>query len=120
MINISEVLQGKNIMKTFKAYDDNEYVGKFFLDEAGNLRSTIDNVIIEERYQLWDILKLNFEEETKGIAIKVNKVEELKKASKPLIAFVNTYCSPHDLIMIQQGSIQIFNGEIGIPTRVFD
>lgn len=48
------------------------------------------------------------------------KMEELKKASKPLVDFVNKNCCPHDIIVIQQGNVQIFNGEMSIPTEILD
>ena len=48
------------------------------------------------------------------------KMKELEKASKPLVDFVNKYCCPHDIIIIQQGNVQIFNGEISIPTKILD
>lgn len=48
---------------------------------------------------------------------KMNKLEEV---SKPLIDFVNEYCCPHDIIVIQQGNVQIFNGEMSIPTKILD
>lgn len=49
-----------------------------------------------------------------------NKMKELEKASKPLVDFVNKNCCPHDIIVIQQGNIQIFNGEMSIPTEIPD
>ncbi|WP_346917178.1 hypothetical protein [Clostridium sp.] len=59
MINISEVLQGKNILKVYKVYGHNgEYVDKYWLDETGVLRSVSDSEILEERFQLWDIVNL--------------------------------------------------------------
>lgn len=48
------------------------------------------------------------------------KMKELEKASKPLVDFINKYCCPHDIIVIKQGYIQLFNGEIGIPTKILD
>ena len=48
------------------------------------------------------------------------KMKELEKASKPLVDFVNKECCPHDIIIIQQGNVQIFNGEISIPTKILD
>lgn len=49
-----------------------------------------------------------------------NKMKELEKASKPLVEFVNKNCCPHDIIIIQQGNVQIFNGEMSIPTEIPD
>ena len=47
-------------------------------------------------------------------------MEELEEASKPLVDFVNKCCCPHDIIIIQQGNVQIFNEEISIPTKILD
>lgn len=52
--------------------------------------------------------------------MKDKKMTELEKASKPLIDFINKNCCPHDIIIIQQGSVQILNGEMSIPTEIPD
>lgn len=64
MINISEVLQSKNFIKTYKVYGYNgKFIDKYLLDETGTLRSVSDGEIMEERFQLWDIVNIfKFEE----------------------------------------------------------
>lgn len=44
----------------------------------------------------------------------------LEEAAKPLVDFVNTQCCPHDMIVIQQGSVELFSGEISMPTPIPD
>ena len=51
---------------------------------------------------------------------KMDKIKELKKASESLIDFMNKYCCPHDVVIVQQGHIELLNGEIGIPTKILD
>lgn len=43
--------------------------------------------------------------------------EALKEAAKPLIEYVNKHCCPHDIIIVQQGSVELFNGEM---VHIFD
>lgn len=58
---------------------------------------------IEDREEAWE-------------ADSKKKMELLEEASKPLVEFVNKYCCPHDIIVVEQGHVSILNGEMHIPT----
>jgi hypothetical protein len=44
----------------------------------------------------------------------------LEEASKPMVDFVNQYCCPHDVVIIQQGTVALYSGECAFPTEVLD
>lgn len=48
------------------------------------------------------------------------KMTAFKEAVKPLEVFVNKYCCPHDIIVVQQGSAEFYSGEIVIPLKLLD
>lgn len=47
-----------------------------------------------------------------------DRLNALKEASEKMVAFVNQYCTPHDIIVISQGSVELYAGEVGIPTEL--
>ena len=48
------------------------------------------------------------------------RLEALVEIKKSLEDFINTWCCQHDILIIQQGNIQLFSGEISIPLEVLD
>lgn len=44
----------------------------------------------------------------------------LEKAAQPMVEFVNTYCCPHDIVVIQQGSVDLYSGQGAFPTIIPD
>ena len=43
--------------------------------------------------------------------------EELKDLAE---RYINTYCSPHDMIVIEQGRIRLLEGAFGRPMKILD
>lgn len=81
---------------------------------------TLSNMLISQYYRDFELIE-NIENIKINRQIKrENKMKELEKASKPLVEFMNQYCCPHDVIMVQQGHVELLNGEIGIPTEILD
>jgi len=52
--------------------------------------------------------------------INKQRTEELQKIIKPIEEFMNKYCCPHDMLVIQQGFVQLLSGEVGIPLEIPD
>jgi hypothetical protein len=48
------------------------------------------------------------------------KMTAFREALKPLEEFVNKYCCPHDIIVIEQGHVSIYSGEMAIPLKLLD
>lgn len=48
------------------------------------------------------------------------QMKELEELAKPLNDWLHDNGNPHSLILIQQGNIQLFSGEIGIPLPLRD
>lgn len=46
--------------------------------------------------------------------------EQLAKAMQPIEEFMNTHCSPHDVLIISQGRASLFSGELSIKLEVLD
>ncbi len=46
----------------------------------------------------------------------VDIMDELKKASEPLVEFLNRYYDPHTTVLVSQGRVDIVRGEMGFPT----
>ena len=51
---------------------------------------------------------------------RVKRMEALQEAAKPLIEFMNTWCNPHHVVIIEQGHVALYSGECGFPTEVPD
>ena len=65
--------------------------------------------------------ELNFDPHDTEMGRKnLERINELEKIAQPLVDFVNKYCSPHDIIIIQQGSFEIYQGSGAFPTAVAD
>ena len=47
-------------------------------------------------------------------------MKELEELAKPLNEWLHDNGDPHSLIQIQQGNVQLFSGEIGIPLPLRD
>lgn len=77
----------------------------------------INNV---ERFIISDKNNYMIENEIHKKEKTTNKMKQLESASKPLVDFMNQHCCPNDIIIIQQGQVQLLNGEIGIPTEILD
>jgi hypothetical protein len=45
---------------------------------------------------------------------------ELQAIIKPLEKFMNNYCCPHDILVIQQGRVELFEGALSIALTVID
>ena len=51
----------------------------------------------------------------------IEKKREAFEGLRPAIeAFINSYCCPHDVIIAEMGSVQLFSGEMGYPMKVPD
>ena len=48
------------------------------------------------------------------------RLEELKKIIKPIEEYMNKYCSPHDILVIEQGRAKLYSGELSIPLEILD
>jgi hypothetical protein len=48
------------------------------------------------------------------------KMAAFKEAVKPLEEFVNKYCCPHDIIVIEQGHASVYSGEMAVPLKLLD
>jgi hypothetical protein len=48
------------------------------------------------------------------------RMTELQKIIKPIEDYMNKYCCPHDMLVIQQGNAQLFSGELSIQLEVQD
>lgn len=46
--------------------------------------------------------------------------EELRKAAQPLVDYINNHGCPHDMVVVQQDGVQVFNGVMGVPFPVRD
>jgi hypothetical protein len=50
-----------------------------------------------------------------------SKIEEELKKIKPLLEeFVNKYCCPHDILVVQQGSVELYSGQMVLPMKILD
>jgi len=50
----------------------------------------------------------------------VARMEALKVAVKPVEAFLNAWCCPHDKLIVMQGNAELLSGEINIPLDVLE
>ena len=48
------------------------------------------------------------------------RMAELQKIIKPIEDYMNKYCCPHDMLVIQQGRAELFSGELSIPLEILD
>lgn len=48
------------------------------------------------------------------------RFEELEKASKPLIDFLNKYYDPMTVAIVTEGRVDILRNEMGMPLEVRD
>lgn len=48
------------------------------------------------------------------------KGEEFEKLKQPLKDFMNKYCCPHDTLIVQQGHMELLNGEMALPLKILD
>ena len=46
--------------------------------------------------------------------------EALEKIIKPLQEYMNDWCTPHDILIIQQGNAQLYSGELSIILEIRD
>ena len=46
------------------------------------------------------------------------RMAALEEAVKPMLEFVNKYCCPHDIVVVEQGRVELYSGEIAIPFPV--
>ena len=44
----------------------------------------------------------------------------LREAAQPIVEFMNKQCTPHDIIVIQQGSVELYSGALAFPTPIPD
>lgn len=44
-----------------------------------------------------------------------DRMAAFDEAVKPLIEFVNKCCTPHDIVVVQQGSAEMYSGQMAIP-----
>ena len=42
------------------------------------------------------------------------------EAIKPVKEFMDKWCCPNDILVVQQGSAELYSGEIAIPMEVAD
>ena len=50
----------------------------------------------------------------------VKMLAELEQASQEIIKFMNENCSPHDMIVIRQGHVDLLSEQCGFPTEIPD
>lgn len=50
---------------------------------------------------------------------KENKMDELRKASEPLLKLINENYNPHVTVIITPTSVELLDGKISIP-KIFD
>ena len=50
----------------------------------------------------------------------VKMLAELEQACQEIIKFMNENCSPHDMIVIRQGHVELLSGQCGFPTEIPD
>lgn len=48
------------------------------------------------------------------------RMAALEVAAQPMVEFVNKYCCPHDVVIIQQGSVELYSGQCAFPTVIPD
>ena len=58
--------------------------------------------------------------ETELAKLNKQRSEELQKVIKPIEEFMNKWCCPHDILIIQQGRAELFSGNLSIPLEVPD
>lgn len=51
---------------------------------------------------------------------KQKRKEEFKELAKVAEEFINKWGDPHSVIIIEQGSIRFYEGEIGLPLKILD
>ena len=54
----------------------------------------------------------------KRIEYNRDRMAAFDEAIKPMIQFVNKYCTPHDIVVVQQGFAELYSGEMVIPFPV--
>lgn len=57
---------------------------------------------------------------TKLAKLNERRSEELKKIIKPIEDYMNKWCCPHDMLIIQQGHAELFSGNLSIPLEIPD
>lgn len=65
-------------------------------------------------------MMVNDETDTEMARRNHKNMQDLREAAKPLIEFVNTHCCPHDIVLIEQGFVRLYQGSLGFPTEVPD
>lgn len=50
----------------------------------------------------------------------INSFYELKKASNPLIDYLNKYYNPHTIAIVKEGKVTVLTEEMGLPLEVRD
>ena len=50
--------------------------------------------------------------------LREKRFEALKEASAKMVEFVNQYCTPHDVIVVRQGSVEMLCGELSFPAEL--
>lgn len=53
-------------------------------------------------------------------AFQDKRTASLMVASEKMVEFINEWCCPHDVVVIEQGSVRLYCGESGFPTKVLD
>ena len=57
---------------------------------------------------------------TKLAKLNERRSEELKKIIKPIEDYMNKWCCPHDMLIIQQGRAELFSGNLSMPLEIPD
>ena len=45
------------------------------------------------------------------------RMVKLEEIIGPIVEFMNEHCCPHDLLVIEQGSVRLYQGACGFPTE---